>query len=665
MSKQESPQAAPPRESALHAFLTKGAGGHGDHKTYPWYVVLWLTGVDYFSTLGYQPGIAFLAAGALSPVATAVLVVVTLIGALPTYIQVAKRSYSGQGSIAMLEKLLPGWSGKLFVLALLGFAATDFVITMTLSAADAAAHAIENPLIEKYILGGAEHAAGAAEAAAHTPGIAQLVITLILLALLAVVFLAGFTEAIGLAVLVGVPYILFNIVVIGFGLVELSHQPDLLQKWLNSPAINVDWVPLLLAGGLTFPKLALGMSGFETGVSVMPLVRGADHENPNEPPTLRITNTRRLLAAAAFIMSALLISSSLVTTVLIPAEEFAKGGEANGRALAYLAHHLFGDGIGTAYDFLTIAILWFAGASAMAGLLNLIPRYLPRFGMAPRWVLYPRPLVLMLFAITVVVTVIFNADVDAQGGAYATGVLVLMLSAAVAVALALHREGKKGLSIYFWFVTLLFGFTLVDNVIERPDGVIISSFFILSIVVLSGVSRWWRATELRVEKHEFLDQESAELFEKIRDKKIAMVPLRTDSRYNRQKKENEIRRYYKIEEPLAFLHIDLRKDRSDFTAPLKIGVRTEVDDKQTGVPCYVINVENAVAIANTVAYLSEALDPITIFLGLTRGNPMSQSLKYILWGEGETGIMVYQILIRYWESTHEDDKRPRIHLMSE
>src|SRR6185436_13666690 len=160
-----------------------------------------LTGVDYFSTLGYQPSIAFVAAQFLSPFATIVVVLLTLFGALPVYNRIARLSPNGQGSLSILEERLPRWRGKAFVLILLGFAATDFVITITLSAADATAHIIQNPFVPAWM--------------GH-----QLGVTLVLLALLAAVFLRGFREAIWLAVALVVVYILLNTVVIGFELVS-------------------------------------------------------------------------------------------------------------------------------------------------------------------------------------------------------------------------------------------------------------------------------------------------------------------------------------------------------------------------------------------------------------------------------------------------------------
>jgi len=604
-------------------------------------MVLWLTGVDYFSTLGYQPGIALLAAGALSPVATLLLVSVTLLGALPVYAQVARRSYAGQGSIAMLENLLRGWRSKLFVLILLGFATTDFVITMTLSAADAAQHAIENPYFHPYV------------------GEARVALTLGLLLILALMFMRGFKEAISLASAVGIPYILLNAVVLVRGIVEIVQHPELVSNWNREMAIHGDWTTLLLASAIIFPKLALGMSGFETGVAVMPLVSGDERNSRSGAvPLGRIRNTRRLLAAAAVIMSVLLLASSFVTTLLIPEDAYREGGPASGRAIAYLAHEMLGSAFGTVYDVSTIVILWFAGASAMAGLLHLIPRYLPRFGMAPRWVSYRRPMVLVLFIIAAIVTAIFQASVEAQGAAYATGVLVLMFSGALAVALALKQERKRLQSLYFWIVTAVFAFTLIDNVIERPDGVIIAAVFILAVLAIGSLSRFSRSTELRVEKFSFLDEQSENKWPEIVGKRVHLVPLRTNTAAARKKKLADVRKYYAIKGPVAFIYVQLMDNRSEFLSELRVRVRSEEED-------YVVEVFGAPALANTIAYVSEMIDPISIFLGLTRQNLMTQALRYLFLGEGETGLMVYTILLKYWEWTPEDDVRPLIFLMSE
>src|SRR5206468_12334547 len=89
-------------------------GPHSSHHHQSfWLWVMCLTGVDYFSTLGYQPSIAYENAGLLAPLATVVLVVVTLFGALPLYRYVAGQSHEGEGSIGMLAKLVSGWWGKI------------------------------------------------------------------------------------------------------------------------------------------------------------------------------------------------------------------------------------------------------------------------------------------------------------------------------------------------------------------------------------------------------------------------------------------------------------------------------------------------------------------------------------------------------------------------
>ncbi|WP_316758972.1 APC family permease [Streptomyces herbicida] len=643
-----------PPPSRLRTWMLEGLsdmGKHGahagpqaepepSHKGQRWYRVMCLTGVDYFSTLGYQPGIAALAAGLLSPIATLVLVIVTLAGALPVYRRVAEESPHGEGSIAMLERLLSFWKGKLFVLTLLGFAATDFLITITLSAADASTHLIENPHLTSTLHG------------------QQMLITLILVALLGAVFLKGFLEAIGVAVALVVVYLVLNAVVVVVGMWHVLTAGHVVTDWTS--ALTTEHGNVLAMIGvslLVFPKLALGLSGFETGVAVMPHVQG-DTDDTEEKPKGRIRDTKKLLTAAALIMSVFLIATSFITTVLIPENEFKSGGKANGRALAYLAHEYLGNVFGTLYDLSTIAILWFAGASAMAGLLNLMPRYLPRYGMAPHWARAVRPMVIVFTLVAFLVTWIFDADVDAQGGAYATGVLVLMSSAAIAVTIASRRAGQRGWTIGFATVSAVLLYVTAANVVERPDGVKIGACFIVGIMLVSLLSRLARAFELRVTSVT-LDPMAERFVRDIASRKIRFIanePGRRDMAEYRDKIE-QIRADNDLPEQEDFVFVEVTvTDPSEFEAGLT--VRGEVLHNRYRV----LTLESS-SIPNALAALLLHVRDSTrctphIYFEWTEGNPFANFLRFFLFGQGEVAPVTREVLR---EAEQDRARRPRVH----
>jgi len=632
---------APPLTRRARAWLVTEGEVHHTETGNPWWKVMCLTGVDYFSTLGYQPGIAALAAGLLSPVATLVLVALTLVGALPVYHRVAEESPHGEGSIAMLERLLSFWKGKLFVLALLGFAATDFIITMTLSAADASAHLIENPNLRSTLTG-------------H-----QVAITLFLLALLGAVFLRGFTEAIGLAVgLVGI-YLALNVVVIGVGLWQIASHPHLVPDW-SAALTQQHGNPLAMLGVslIVFPKLALGMSGFETGVAVMPHVSG-DPTDTESHPVGRIRGTKRLLTTAAVMMSIFLVTSSFVTTLLIRPQEFEPGGRANGRALAYLAHEYLGNAFGTTYDASTIAILWFAGASAMAGMLNLIPRYLPRYGMSPEWAGAVRPLVLILTGTAFLITWIFDASVDGQGGAYATGVLVLFTSAGVAVTLAARRAGQRKRMYGFAAISLVFAYTTVSNVIERPDGVKIGACFILAIVTVSIASRIKRVFELRATEIDF-DAPSQVFVRDCARRTIRLVAHKTEHRDAEEyvDKLRQLRRDHDLPTDPDVIFVEVTVvDPSDFEG--RLHVRGEVLHGR-----YRVMTVTAPSVPNALAALALRIREDSgaiphIYFAWTEGNPVQQFLRFLLFGLGEVAPVTREVLRR---AEPDPARRPHVHV---
>jgi hypothetical protein len=389
----------------------------------------------------------------------------------------------------------------------------------------------------------------------------------------------------------------------------------------------------------------------------MPLVRGSSSDT-HEQPTGRIRNTHNLLATAAVIMSFFLLTSSLVTILLIPAAEFKTGGKASGRALAYLAHQYLGNGFGTIYDLSTISILWFAGASAMAGLLNIVPRYLPRYGMAPNWARATRPLVLVYTVIAFAVTIIFKANVEAQGGAYATGVLVLITSAAFAVTLSAHRQRSKGGTIAFAIITLLFVYTTIVNIIERPEGIRIAGFFIAAIILTSLVSRVWRSTELRVEHieidetaHHFITQESRG--------EIRLIAHRRNTGSAREYvlKEKEVREDHHIPPTDSILFLEVKvSDASEFAGIIRV-TGVEVDNYR------ILRAESAAvpnAIAAILLHIRDETGKIPhAYFGWAEGNPIQYLLRFILFGEGDIAVVTREVLRK---AERNPEGRPAIHV---
>jgi hypothetical protein len=648
--------------------------GHKPHQSF-WLWVMCLTGVDYFSTLGYQPSIAVENTGLLAPLATVILIVVTLFGALPVYAYVAGSSPHGQGSIGMLERLVRGWGGKTFVLVLLGFAATDFVITKTLSAADAAEHLIHNPFwpIEAHGAAGDERQ--------------RLVVTMLLLVFLGAMFLRGFREVIGIAVVIVALYLLLNGIVIGCGIYHLAGHPEKFHDWYDkvmqgewhlahAPFKGQGWGVLIATCLLFFPKLALGLSGFETGVAVMPLVKGRTDDDPKRPSG-RIRNARKLLLTAALIMSLYLLGSAVVVSTHIPPHDVIDHNPSDGvkppaadRALAYLAHNEgpedsklgfpFGSIFGTVYDLSTIIILWFAGASAMAGLLNLVPQYLPRYGMAPEWAAAIRPLVVLFTAINLFVTWLFDASVSAQGGAYATGVLVLISSACVATVIERWRR-RSGwawplrLPWGFLLITAVFFYTTGAIIIEKPDGAKIASGFIIAIIASSVISRFFRSTELRFQGFQFADEQSRFLWDSMKLLEFPVLVPHRPGRRALETKEDSIRQEHRLgpEVPIVFCEVEIG-DASDFYQQPLLEVKQEAGR-------FILKITRGASIAHVLAAvgleLSKHGKPPEIHFGWSDESPIAANLGFLFFGEGNVPWLVRELICK---AEPDPERQPRI-----
>jgi len=663
-----------------------------------WLWVLCLLGLDYFSTLAYQPSITYHETERLGPIATAVVVLITLFGALPVYCYLAGRSPGGQGSLGVVEKLIRGWRGKTIVLILLGFAATDFTMLKSLSLADASVHTLN-----KHDGVRSEHARDfvcwvkdcTTEYCGDDVGnhVNEQLIVTILLGIISFIFWfvlrKGFNrKVLYLAVpLVGV-YLLMSAMIIAGGIWLMVQHPEIVTDWLdqmvhgNFTATRVGagddgWDAVVFWSLLALPNLALGLSGFELSMILMPQVEGKQGEHP---PRTRIRNTRKVLVIAAIIMGAFLLGAVLVTTLLIPHAAFAKdGGAANNRALAYLAHGgaLTIDGtilpldptafliFGTAYDIVTVLILCLAGTSVMTALAVLLPQFMLRFGMEFRWGSRWGLMLIAFASINMIVTLMFKADVEHQRGAYATGVLVLIACASTVTVLDKRRAHDNGQArggffylvnlAYFTVIAFIFFVTMIAVALRSVEGIGISLCFITAILAMSITSRAWRADELRTVGFKFHDDQSHFLWDSLRlaDFPI-LVPFRP-GRDRQDEKEKEIREHHQLspEVDIVFLEIHL-DDPSDFFQTLKIEVIRENNR-------YVIRVTNCVSIAHAVAAIALEMSrhskPPGLHFGWPEQDILSASWSYLAFGEGNLPWKVHELLLRAQPNA---DKRPRV-----
>jgi len=355
----------------------------------------------------------------------------------------------------------------------------------------------------------------------------------------------------------------------------------------------------------------------------------------------------------------MLLASSVVTTLLVPPAELRDGGAAYGRALAYLAHEHLGDLFGSLYDVSTILILWFAGASAMAGLLNIVPRYLPRYGMAPDWARVTRPLVLIFTAVCFLVTIIFRADVEHQAGAYATGVLALMTSATIAVTLSARRRGQRLATVVFGIISAIFVYTSVVTVVGRPEGLKIAALFILAIVVTSIVSRLWRQTELRVSRV-ILDKVAERFIDEASNGIIRIIAHDADpcspEEYARKERQQRLGGGIPPDAPVLFLEISVC-DPSEFAPDLNVkGVEVG--------PHRVLRAESAAvpnAIAAFLLFLRERTGVIPhVYFQWTEGSPLGHLVRYVMFGEGDIAPVAHEVLRQAEPSA---DRRPVVHVV--
>jgi hypothetical protein len=668
------------------------------HSSNHWLLILCLVGVDYFSTLAYLPSIAAEAAGPWAPIAAGGVVLVTFFLALPVYWYVVGRAPDGRGATGMAEDLTPGWRGKLIVLTLLGFAAADFVITRSLSLADAAIHLIHNPHGQQLLN---QLPAGLInEDQAIWPPLAQLLrllaepqvfVTIVLSVIsfgLWQLLKRGVTRRMLLVTAAAVSwYLVLSAVVIVSAVVYIARHSEIWQAWLDvvfataEPAADVvatskyAWLwPWLRIALWSFPQMALGLSGFEMIMNVVPRVSPGAHTGADLVAG-RVRNTRKLMVTAASIMAVYLVSAVVVTALLIPPAELVPGGAATHRALAYLAHGspladggttvgpIFGHVFGDFFDLSSAFILCLAGVSVTLGLQNLLPHYLNRLGMDVSWAGKSGVIMHVLNVMILLVTVVFRASPSLQQWAYATSVLVLLTGAALASAKDLRLNARRGLKRMAlilltagaggFFLTMT-GLTVLINY----SGLVIALAFVLAILISSFVSRWIRCTELRFEGFEFADETSRGRWAGLCLSGAKVLVPHRPGLISLAERCQALQRDYRLdpETPVIFIEVLLGDPSNFYQKPL---MKIERDGDLE-----VIRVSHCVSVSHVLAAICLELCrdnqcPPEIIFGWSHEQPLAANLNFLLLGEGNVPWMVKELVRK---AVPDPARQPRVRI---
>jgi hypothetical protein len=679
----------------------------GQHQ-YAWWVVLCLLGLDYFSSLAYLPSIALVQAESLGvpqahylvPLAAIAVVVITLFAALPIYLYIVGRSPHGEGAIGLLERRWPGWRGKFFVLILVGFIGTDYIMTRSLSTADAAEHLTSNPIFREQSSWFRDHPEVVRD---QLPSFLQgrffdslnerLVVS-VLLAITSFGFYFWLVRSLdrgflGFAVFIVVSFLAVNLAVLIPAWKYLLEHPDLLSQWqenlrplLAEMHTNTSGTLAFLAtiALVTFPPMAIGLSGFELALVSAPLVRGSETDT-HDAPRGRIFNARLMMLTAAVLMSVLVLASVSAVGLLVPYKAIVdEQGVVHHRAIAHLAHGglmvggylaneeiapYFGTTFGTLYDVSTILILCLAGAAATVTLKDVVPGLMGKFGMQLAWTRRLGLITHSFNLLILVVTIVFRAKVDDLMWAYAASVLAVLLGAAFGSATDLRERARGwGLGWASWLVAspfslagLVFLLMLIMVAVQGPAGFIVAGLFVSLVLGIGVVVRWWRGSDATFETFEFADPESEERFRRAVGLPYQVLIPRPMSRRPAHEIEAQARQRAGLapDVPVIVLEVELG-DRGDLRGDSALLTMVEENGRET------IKVRGSRSMPHTIAAVAlacrEVGQPPDVHFGERHGSWLDGVMNFLLLGQADLPGAVREILER---AEPNPARRPRVY----